>query len=309
VRHRFLFVASLVTIAMITTATGQPAVAARAVISDIQASVITGFTATITWTTDLPTTSRVEYGGTTSYGLRSDVDARLVTSHSVTLSALAPATLYHYLVRGRDATNELSTSDDRTFMTAYVLPPVITHVQATLITGTAATITWTTNEPATSRVQFGLTIVYGFITTADPALATRHSVTLTGLIPATTYHYFARGRDAAGNVSGTIDQTFTTLDTIPPVISAVGVSAITATIATITWRTDEPASSRVEYGTTITYGLISTVDAQRVIVHSVTLTDLAPATTYHFFVRGRDAASNLSASGDFTFATAAPTGA
>ena len=42
-----------------------------------------------------------------------------------------------------------------------------------------------------------------------------------------------------------------------PFISNVSVVNITDTAATITWTTDEPATSLVEYGTTIDFGLSS----------------------------------------------------
>lgn len=57
---------------------------------------------TITWATDRPATSWVEYGLTTSYGSSSGlIDTNLVTSHSVTLTGLSAAT-YNYRVHSRN---------------------------------------------------------------------------------------------------------------------------------------------------------------------------------------------------------------
>ena len=73
------------------------------VISSVTAAPGAGGTATITWTTDEPATSRVDYG--TSAGALNSfvVDAALTTSHSVLLTGLAPTTIYHYRVTSADA--------------------------------------------------------------------------------------------------------------------------------------------------------------------------------------------------------------
>jgi hypothetical protein len=95
-------------------------------------------------------------------------------------------------------------------------------------------------------------------------------------------------------------------DTTPPVISAVQASAIGTNGANISWTTNKPADSQVEYGTTTAYGLSTTIDATLVLGHAQTLSGLQPSTLYHYRVKSRDAAANLGTSGDFTFTTAAP---
>jgi uncharacterized repeat protein (TIGR01451 family) len=98
--------------------------------------------------------------------------------------------------------------------------------------------------------------------------------------------------------------TSTVLDGNPPLISAVAASGLSTSTATITWTTDEPATSQVEYGTTIGYGSRSTLDSQLLAGHSVVLTGLVPNTTYHYRALSQDASNNPGASGDFTFRTA-----
>jgi hypothetical protein len=60
---------------------------------------ITSTSANITWTTSKLSDSQVEYGLTTNYGLLTTVNAVSVTNHSVLLSSLSPATLYHFRVK------------------------------------------------------------------------------------------------------------------------------------------------------------------------------------------------------------------
>ncbi|MDP7031769.1 MAG: S8 family serine peptidase [Gemmatimonadota bacterium] len=62
--------------------------------------------------------------------------------------------------------------------------------------------------------------------------------------------------------------------------------------ATISWTTDAPADSRVEYGTTPALGNWSTLDTLQVISHAHELSGLSPLTTYYFDVVSTDHAGN-----------------
>jgi hypothetical protein len=66
--------------------------------------------------------------------------------------------------------------------------PTISSVAANNITTSAATITWTTSEASTGQVKYGATTAYGTTSAEVTTLATSHSVTLSGLSSATTYH-------------------------------------------------------------------------------------------------------------------------
>jgi hypothetical protein len=79
---------------------------------------ITESSAIITWTTNIPATSQVNYGTTTGYGLFTLVDSTLTTSHSQILNSLAPGTLHHYQVLSGNSGGSPATSSDNTFTTA-----------------------------------------------------------------------------------------------------------------------------------------------------------------------------------------------
>ncbi len=79
-------------------------------------------------------------------------------------------------------------------------PPVVTALGATP-SASGATITWTTNEAATSRVDYGTSPSALTSTAGVSGLATAHSVTLTGLSSQTTYYYRVLSADAAGNAT------------------------------------------------------------------------------------------------------------
>lgn len=114
---------------------------------------------------------------------------------------------------------------------------------------------------------------------------------------------------AADNSSGTNpltcsgDTSISVYNNNPPNILSISANASTRS-AVITWATDKPTTSEVDYGTTIAYGGVLT-DATYVTSHSMTITGLTPATSYHYQVAGTDQQSNTVTSVDSTFFTAA----
>ena len=84
-------------------------------------------------------------------------------------------------------------------------------------------------------------------------------------------------------------------DATPPEITGVNATADAEGNATVTWDTDEPASSRVEYGRTTALGSQVT-DTARVTEHTVDVPNLSPNTTYHFRVSSTDVAGNSATS-------------
>jgi len=115
---------------------------------------------------------------------------------------------------------------------------------------------------------------------------------------------------ATYNFSGTMasGQTVTinaALNPILPVISNIVVSGITTTSVGITWATDQLSDSLVEYGTTTSYGS-SLKDSILTTSHSIILSNLIPATTYHFRVTSTNGYGLSASSGDLTFKTSSP---
>ncbi|HEY2997021.1 MAG TPA: Ig-like domain-containing protein, partial [Acidimicrobiales bacterium] len=88
--------------------------------------------------------------------------------------------------------------------------PRISDVVVLDRTSTSARVTWTTDLPASTQVQYGPTSSYGWSTPADATLATTHSATLAGLDPETTYHYRVVSTDGAGHTTRSPDFVFST---------------------------------------------------------------------------------------------------
>jgi hypothetical protein len=87
------------------------------------------------------------------------------------------------------------------------------------------------------------------------------------------------------------------------VISSVSISNITSTEATITWTTDEAATSQVEYGTNTFYGGFSNLDNNLTTSHTVTLSRLTQNTVYYFRILSEDQAGNKNVSQGYNFTT------
>ncbi len=270
------------------------------VISNVRTQNVTETEADVLWETDIAASSTVNYGLTVGYGDSASVGGD-VFGHSVHLTGLTAGTTYHYRVRSTGVGTAETVSGDFTFTTPDTSAPVISNVQAILVTGTSARITWDTNEDADSRVDYGLTASYGS-NLANGTFVNTHALDLSGLTPNTTYHFKVTSKDASNNTASTGDFSFTTADTIAPNISNIFVDAITQTTARVNWTTDELADSTVRYGLTGSYGS-TTTNANMVANHQVTLNGLAAGTLYHFSVSSTDAMGNGATSTDQTFTT------
>jgi peroxiredoxin len=74
----------------------------------------------ITWLTDESSSSQVDYGSDSSYGISAN-DGNLATNHSMTITGLSANTGYHYQVSSADAASNMAYSGDNTFFT--IEPP------------------------------------------------------------------------------------------------------------------------------------------------------------------------------------------
>src|SRR5262249_18584178 len=72
-----------------------------------------------------------------------------------------------------------------------------------------ATIAWSTDEPATSRVDYGSSPTSLTSNASSPTLTTTHAIVLSGLTPLATYYYQVTSADAAGNTSASPVASFT----------------------------------------------------------------------------------------------------
>lgn len=93
-------------------------------------------------------------------------------------------------------------------------------------------------------------------------------------------------------------------DTAKPDLRSVHVSAKSTTTATISWRTDEPASIVIRYGTSSPVtATSSSVSVAMNATSSATLTGLMPGTKYRYVLVATDASGNVRTTAEKEFKT------
>jgi hypothetical protein len=245
------------------------------------------------------------YYGTSSDTYTQSIDVSNVTTYQ--LSGLEYDTTYYIAITAYDTSgNESTYSEEQISHVGPApdsTPPNITNVLISGMTETSATISWTTDEAADTKVEYGTTSSYGSTTTLNSSSVTSHSQSISGLSASTLYHYKVLSRDDAGNLATSSGYTFTTTDNTAPVISSVQAAAITESSVTISWTTNEASDTKIWYGTTTSYGSSTTLNSSDVTSHSQSISGLSASTLYHYKVLSRDSAGNRTISSDYTFTT------
>lgn len=88
-----------------------------------------------------------------------------------------------------------------------------------------------------------------------------------------------------------------------PVISEVKVLNINTSSATISWKTDKPSDSTIEYGLEKGAYFLNASDGNLVTEHKIILESplLTPGASFHFRVLSKDSSNNVSMSEDMSF--------
>jgi hypothetical protein len=259
--------------------------------------------AIITWTTNEPGTSQVEYGDSANYGFVTPIQPALVTNHSVTIPGLNQSTAYHYRVKYRDACGNESVSTDYSFSTAGdVTPPDTSFTSGPPNNGKACDSTvnlcWTGTDDFTSLsgLQYSYNLDNG--SWSDWTMQSCHS--FAGLTDG-PHTVLVKAKDSSGNTDATPAALNFYIDATVPELSNIASSTRDYNV-TITWNTSEPATAQVDYGETAAYGMSSALNSTMTGAHAVTIDGLTPKTTYHYRVKSNDGCREV-ASGDMTFTT------
>ncbi|NOZ28117.1 MAG: hypothetical protein GXP39_08715 [Chloroflexi bacterium] len=113
-------------------------------------------------------------------------------------------------VRESDETNN---TREESWKCDTVPPRIVSGPVVEEITQDSAVILWETDEDSDSRVRYGPTAEEYPFEKGDGAFVREHRVVLTGLDPATTYHFRVRSADPSGNAVESRDGVF---QTAPP---------------------------------------------------------------------------------------------
>jgi hypothetical protein len=199
---------------------------------------------------------------------------------------------------------------------AVLAAPTATTGPMSVVGPTSATATGTVNPNGRSTswyFEYGTSTSYGKKTSSRSAGSRTGNVhvsaTLTGLAPATTYHYRLVATSSDGTTRGR-DGIFTT--PVPPVAVTGSATGVTVTSATLGGSVDpngRATSWYFEYGTSTSYGSKTSAksagSSTTVTSVSAALSSLRPGRLYHYRLVARsDAGTGRGA--DRTFLTAGP---
>ncbi len=127
-----------------------------------------------------------------------------------------------------------------------IMPPTISNLSIKVINRTpnSATITWKTNEPATTQLIYGDTPSLVFSSNLDSNYVLDHSVVLTGLNPQQQYYYQLISQDSKQNIGKFFSQygnlSFMTTATYPTVTFSASPTQITSGLSsTLTWSSTD----------------------------------------------------------------------
>ena len=139
---------------------GTPPPASAPLVSAVGSSGVSSSGATVTWTTDIASTSQVDYGTSTAYGSSTTLNSSMVTSHSVAISGLVSGTTYHYRVRSKNSGGNETISGDFSFTTASAgdtTPPTVSvtaPASNSTVSGTVSVSATASDNVGVTRVQF-----------------------------------------------------------------------------------------------------------------------------------------------------------
>jgi phosphodiesterase/alkaline phosphatase D-like protein len=183
----------------------------------------------------VPMAAEANYGyGFQNYRETDPYTIRVLPNSGHLRVTVAPSVVTVAYVRaflpGAGTNGQVAYSYDVDVPTVDTMPPAISQVSASPASSTAV-VTWSTDEAADSRVDYGPSEALE-LSASGAALVTAHSLTLSGLIPGTTYYYRVTSNDAGGNASTSPEG--------PP--ASFTTSAVTAVVAF-------PASVVIQSGT------------------------------------------------------------
>ncbi len=274
------------------------------VVKEIRADVTDPRTALVSWQTTYVSTSELQFVD----GTREAIKSGTGTDFSQKIDNLEPGKNYQIRIK--------SISDDGTeFFGQDVIetPPLPTISNLRMESdnkGSSVKIKadWITNTETTQSLFYGLKgESKKEVSSSEKKI--EHSLEISGLQDQTEYEIYVSGADKYGNVINSEVRTFTTpIDTRPPQISEittessnVGLNKLDKAQIAVSWKTDEPASSYIEYSEGISgddYSSKTTEDKNYSTSRVIIIPDLDPNRAYHMRVVSTDKAGNVTKSED-----------
>lgn len=281
-------------------------------VKDVKAEDIGINSAFVRFTTKGASKAKIYYGESAAFGSAKEIStSNKESEYNFVLSSLNDDTKYYYKINTFDAEGEEYEGTTLDFTT---LPrPKISNVEIQPIKDSAqpgVQVTWQSNTEISSIVSYAPTNNAADKQTEVEVdlISGDHEATIMNLKPLTTYELVVRGVDRAGNEASSDLHTFTTAsDTRPPQISEIVVEGSGSknqndklSQLTVSWNTDEPATSQVEFGEGVgtSYTQRTQEDGNLTNNHLVIISGLTPSKVYHLRIVSKDQVGNLANSPD-----------
>jgi Bacterial Ig domain/Carboxypeptidase regulatory-like domain len=246
----------LVGCAGVVSRTGDPGSPTPVAITNVQTSGATSSSVQMSWVTNVPATSAIDYGTSVAYGANTPVDASMVMNHQMALTKLSPSTTYHYRVRSAAGSNT-AASNDQVFSTSGSAGTTSPSVAITS-PAAGATVSGNVHLTAAASDSIGITSVQfrldgGNVGASLAAAPYAYTLSTTSL-PNGSHTISAVATDASGNsttspsVAVTVDNT--TKDTTPPTVSMTSPAAratVSGMVAVTATATDNVSVASVQF--------------------------------------------------------------
>jgi len=254
-----------------------------------------------------------QWGPTAAYGSQTPVTlvpaGTATAALTATLPRLTAQTTYHFRLATTNS-DGAAWGADQTFTTSAPTPSATTLPAGSVTTVSASLGARIIPYGALVGFQWGPTTAYGNLTA--PVVVAGGSTTLndsiTGLTPATQYHYRVTAANSGGVAYGA-DQSFTTGAAAPQAVTT-GATMVTETAATLNGEINPEGlatSVSFQWGLTAAYGnstpALTLGNGSQSSLTSQRLTGLTPGSLYHFRVTAANGAGPATGQ-DLTFTTA-----
>lgn len=185
---------------------------------------------------------------------------------------------------------------------AALMAPMMQSIAADPEPNGTAKVSWTTDTPATTEIALGDKADKVAPVKVVGESAGEHRIELGALRPDTTYYYRVTSVDAAGRRTVTPDPAQKPLefrtpkaDRKAPKVTDQSVVPWPDGSAVVTWKTDEPSTTKVVIGQGAQEMRVAADDTEPVTEHKAIVTGLSPGKSYAFEIVSQDAAGNTTA--------------
>jgi hypothetical protein len=282
--------------------------------------ITTAHSATIAWQTNKLSNSLVAIASASEFNQSADNPylqvvgnpSEQTTEHIVTIYDLKPDTTYHYQLRSQAALGPTAESADFVFQTKQETLEITNHT-VQIVSTEEAIFKWVTNVETDSLVRYipyrnNVLSVDEAQTEYNKAATTIHEVAIDNFESGVIYEVELISKDINDNAAAQKISAFSTADDdLPPVIyqvqtaSALAQGKKTQVQTIISWKTNEPSTTRVYYqkgvvGPEQELSEETRLDENYTKKHVAVITKFNPGVAYSFRAESVDSGGNVSLS-------------